>query len=121
MWASLLRGTDMFECTTCADMWTYCVDCKRAWDLRPSYNQRQHNAQARARGQALYQFTPTRQPSERYVPAVGGEQEEEQEKKRRTKRNITRGRRRRDRCDSLDSGEARDPFRGYHGLFDEVR
>ena len=24
--APLLRGADMFECTTCTDMWTYCVD-----------------------------------------------------------------------------------------------
>ena len=78
--ASFLRGTRMFECNTCTNMWTYCVDCKRAWDLRPSYNQRQQNAQSRARGQALYRLTPARQPSERYVPAVGGEQQEEKEK-----------------------------------------
>ena len=76
--APLLRGTDMFECTTCTDMWTYCVDCKRAWDLRPSHNQRQHNAQARARGKALYQLAPTRQASERHMTAVGQEQQEEE-------------------------------------------
>ena len=75
--APLLRGTDMFECTTCTDMWTYCVDCKRAWDLRPSHNQRQHNAEARACGKALYQTAPTRQPSEHHMPVVGAEQGEE--------------------------------------------
>ena len=76
--APLLRGTDMFECTTCTDMWTYCVDCKRAWDLRPSHNQRQHNAEARACGKALYQTAPTRQPSEHHMPVVGAEQGEEE-------------------------------------------
>ena len=76
--APLLRGTDMFECTTCTDMWTYCVDCKRAWDLRPSHSQRQHNAEARACGKALYQTAPTRQPSERHMLAVGEEQGEEE-------------------------------------------
>ena len=65
--ASLLCGTDMFECTFCADKWNYRVDCKRAPDLRPSHNQRQHNAQARALGRVLYQSTPTKQPSERHV------------------------------------------------------
>ena len=76
--APFFGGTDMFECTTCTDMWTYCVDCKRAWDLRPSHNQRQHNAQARARGKALYQLAPTSQASERHMPAVGEEQQEEE-------------------------------------------
>ena len=80
--APLLRGTDMFECTSCTDMWTYCVDCKRAWDLRPSHSQRQQNAQARACGKALYKTAPTRQPSERHMLAVGEEQgEQEQEEK----------------------------------------
>ena len=76
--APFFRGAVMFECTTCTDRWTYCVDCKRAWDLRPSHNQRQHNAQARARGKALYQLAPTRQASERDMPAVGEEQQEEE-------------------------------------------
>ena len=75
--APLLCGTVLFECTTCSERWTYCVDCKRAWDLRPSHIQRQHNAQARDRGKALYQLAPTRQASERDMPAVGEEQQEE--------------------------------------------
>ena len=45
---SCLPGTNMFECITCDDMWTYCVDCKLASDLHPSYNQRQYNDQTRA-------------------------------------------------------------------------
>ena len=79
--ASLLCGTDMFECTFCADKWNYRVDYKRAPDLRPSHNQRQHNAQTRARGKALYQLAPTRQASERHMPAVGEEQQEEEKGK----------------------------------------
>ena len=75
--APLLRGTDMFECTTCTDMWTYCVDCKLASDLRPSYNQRQHNAQARARGNVLYQFIPWRPASKRSMPFVEEKQQED--------------------------------------------
>ena len=35
--ASCLGGTDMFECITYADLWIFCVDCKLASDLRPSY------------------------------------------------------------------------------------
>ena len=76
--APLLRGAVLFECTSCPDRWTYCVDCKRAWDLRPSHNQRQHNAQARARRKALYQLAPTRHASERDMPPVGEAQQEEE-------------------------------------------
>ena len=89
----ILRGADMFECTTCTEMCTYCVDCKRAADLRPSFNQRQQNALARCCGQALYELTPSRQPSERYVPAVGGENKKENQneenKEKKNKRSTT--------------------------------
>ena len=74
---SCLPGTNMFECITCDDMWTYCVDCKLASDLRPSYNQRQHNAQARARGNVLYQFIPWRQALKRSMPSVEEKQQED--------------------------------------------
>ena len=76
--ASCLPGTDMLECITCADLWIYCVDCKLASGLRPSYKQRQHNAQARARGKVLYQCTLSRQPSIRSMSTVGEEQQEEE-------------------------------------------
>ena len=73
---SFVRGTRMFECNTCTNIWTYCVDCKLSWDLRPSEKQRQQNAESRARGQAVYRSTPARHPSERYVLAVAEAPEE---------------------------------------------
>ena len=39
---------------------------------------RQHNAEARACGKALYQTAPTRQPSEHHMPVVGAEEGEEE-------------------------------------------
>ena len=78
---SFLCGARMFQCNTCTNIWTYCVDCKQTWDLRPSEKQRQQNAKSRARGHAVYQSTPARHPSERCVLAVAKAPEEETDKK----------------------------------------
>ena len=43
---------------------------------------RQHNAEARACGKALYQTAPMRQPSEGHIPAVGEEERGEEEEKK---------------------------------------
>ena len=75
---SFLCGARMFECNTCTNIWTYCVDCKQTWDLRPSEEQRKQNAKSRARGHAVvYQSTPAKHPSERCVLAVAKAPEEE--------------------------------------------
>ena len=77
---SFLCGARMFECNTCTNTWTYCVDCKLTWDLHPSEKQRQQNAKSRARGHAVFGSTPVSHPSERCVFAVAKAPEKETDK-----------------------------------------